>query len=239
MLLHLSQHADRYWKPAELKAAIPLELEVSEIHRQLKILVASDLIDRGTADVDFRGLQDGTLNLIVRNRFEEELYDVKPNLTQEFQDKIEELTKKTRFLQGSLNYYAELYAEYLLATAFRSHPRLVLTDYFPDASETSELNFSRVKERVPIQREDGKILNIDVVAESACGRTVLVEVKKRQIKTGLKMVEDFQEKVEIYGKLFPAQPILSAFLSLGDFTQEAKTYCETHGIATASQLAGF
>ncbi|RKZ39349.1 MAG: hypothetical protein DRR16_17675 [Candidatus Parabeggiatoa sp. nov. 3] len=201
--------------------------------------MASDLIDRGTADVDFRGLQDGTLNLIVRHRFEKEFYKVVPNMTQEFQDKIEELTKKTHSLQGSLNYYAGLYAEYLLATAFRAHPRLMLTDYFPDASETSELNLSQVLVRVPIQREDGKILNLDVVAESACGRTVLVEVKKRQIKTGLKMVEDFQEKVDIYGKLFPAQPILSAFLSLGDFTQEAKTYCETHGIATASQLAGF
>ncbi len=239
MLLYLSQHAERYWKPAELKEAIPLDLEISEIHHQLKILVVSDLINRGASDIEFRGLQDGTLNLIVRNRFEEELYDVKPNLTQEFQEKIEALTQKTRSLQGSLNYYAGLYAEYLLATAFRSHPRLVLTQFFPDASETSELNLSNVKERVPIQRDDGKILNLDVVAESACGRTVLVEVKKRQTKTGLKMVEDFQEKVEIYAKRFPEQQLLSAFLSLGDFTEEAKTYCEAHGIATASQLAGF
>jgi predicted RecB family endonuclease len=41
------------------------------------------------------------------------------------------------------------------------------------------LNIQKVKERVIIQREDGKTMEIDIVAESSCGRVVLVEVKKK------------------------------------------------------------
>jgi len=49
---------------------------------------------------------------------------------------------------------------------------------------------------------------IDIVAESKCGRVVLVEVKKTPAKTGLNTVEDFQEKVEAYRRLFPEKTIL-------------------------------
>jgi hypothetical protein len=55
---------------------------------------------------------------------------------------------------------------------------------------------------------------------ASCGRVVLVEVKKTQAKTGLTIVEDFPEKVEVYGKQFPEQKILPAFL--GGFTGDAQ-----------------
>ncbi len=51
-------------------------------------------------------------------------------------------------------------------------------------------------------------MEIDIVAESKCGRVVLVEVKKTPAKTGLNTVEDFQEKVEAYRRLFPEKTIL-------------------------------
>jgi hypothetical protein len=68
---------------------------------------------------------------------------------------------------------------------------------------------------------------------------VLVEVRKTQTKMGLKVVSDFQEKVEVYAQTFSIPLILPAFLSLGGFTEEAWQFCQTQGIATACQIEQF
>jgi hypothetical protein len=115
LLLHLSKHADRYWTPQELKEALALDLEVNEIQRKLVILSEADVIDRGVADIQFRGLQDGTLNLILRNRFEEEINQFAPDLKQDFRQQIQRLTTEKRQLQGMLNHLSGLLAERLLA----------------------------------------------------------------------------------------------------------------------------
>jgi hypothetical protein len=79
-------------------------------------------------------------------------------------------------------------------------------------------------------------MEIDVVAESSCGRVVLVEVKKTQTKTGLTLVEDFYEKVAVYGEQFPDRKVLPAFLSLGGFTGDALPFCQGHGIGWAEKI---
>jgi hypothetical protein len=89
---------------------------------------------------------------------------------------------------------------------------------------------------VIFQRDDGKGMELDVVAESKCGRVVLIEIRKTQKKMGLKAVTDFQEKVEVYSKILATCLILPAFLSLGGFTGEALEFCQTHGIGTANQI---
>jgi hypothetical protein len=112
-------------------------------------------------------------------------------------------------------------------------------------TDNTRLNIINVKERVKIQRDDGKEMELDIVALSKrsngacdvqCGRAILVEVKKTEEKTSLNIVEDFQEKVEVYRKQFPEQIILPACLSLGDFRTDAARFCETHGIATATEI---
>jgi hypothetical protein len=131
LLLHLSKHADRYWTPRDLKEALSLELDHNQIQEKLLILSEADLIEQGVADIDFRGLQDGTLNLILRNRFEKEIQESgAPNLKQEFHKKIEALTTKNQQLQGQLNNMSGKMAEFMLATAFRSRKRFVLTEFF-------------------------------------------------------------------------------------------------------------
>ncbi|MCP4348207.1 MAG: hypothetical protein GY795_22120, partial [Desulfobacterales bacterium] len=66
MLLHLSRHTDTEWTPRELKDKLELEIDENEIQEKLEIMVKADVIKKGTADIDYRGLQDGTLNLILR-----------------------------------------------------------------------------------------------------------------------------------------------------------------------------
>ncbi|TGO02471.1 hypothetical protein PN36_24370, partial [Candidatus Thiomargarita nelsonii] len=236
MLLHLSKYTERDWTPQELKEELQLDIDINEIQKKLVILSEADVIERGIADIDFRGLRDGTLNLILRNRFEKEIEGSAPELKQDFRDKIAVLKAKEQKLQGKLNQLSGKMAEHLLAIAFRRHRYFKLSDFFQDVLDMARLNIVEVRERVIIQRDDGKNMELDVVAKSKCGRVILVEVKNTTDKIGLNLVETFQEKVEVYGKLFPDKKILPAFLSLAGFHTDAIKYCQVQGIGTADEI---
>ncbi len=236
ILLHLSKHNNRDWTPKELKQALQLDINLNEIHRRLRLLVESDVIQEGASDIDYRGLQDGALYLILRHRFEKEISTFAPDLKQDFRQEIEVLKADKQRLQGMLNNIVGKFAEYQLATEFRTRKRFRLSAYFTGVKDDSQLNVIEVKQRVALQRADGKGLEIDVLAESSDGRVVLVEVKKRQIKMGLKAVEDFQEKVKAYAGQFPDKTVLAAYLSLGGFTDEARQFCREQGIGMVEQI---
>ena len=236
LLLYLNKHSDRYWTQQQLKKELSLDLEVNDIQKELVILSKIDVVERGTSFIQFRGLQDGTLNLVLRNCFEEEIEGFVPDFPKEFSQAIEKLNTENRSLRGKLSYYIGIVGEHLLATAFRNRKRFRLSDFFEHVADRTELNITLVRERFLLQREDGKGMEIDIVAESDCGRRVLVEVKKKKVKTSLKEVADFWEKVEAYQRLFPIRKILPAFLSVGDFTEEAQQFCEARGIGVAIEL---
>ncbi|WP_069473721.1 hypothetical protein [Candidatus Marithrix sp. Canyon 246] len=233
ILLFLSKNNEKYFTPTDLKEKLGLDLEINEIHKQLIVLKEADLITRAVSNIHFRGLQDGTLNLILRKSFEEEIKEFAPDFKQEFADQIAELKKENKQLQGKLNSLSGKIAENMLATALRNKKRFSLSKFFKNVKDNTVLNIQKVKERVHIQREDGKNMELDIVAQSSCDRVVLVEVKKTQTKTGLNKVEDFQEKVEVYKTNFPDTIVLAAYLSLGGFTEEAGDFCLRHGIAVA------
>ncbi len=237
LLLFLSKHSEHDWKTAELKEKLQLPLSLDEIKDKLILLFKADLIRRSMSEVRFQGLSDGTLNLIIRNHFEEEIKGFIPDIKQEFFVQVQALTLKTQRLQGQLSSVSGKMAEHQLAMAFRSRKRFALSLFFQNVVDTTVLNITSVKERVLIQRHDGKNMEIDIVATFSCGRVVLVEVKKTQAKTGLKKVEDFQEKVLVYQETHPDKKVLPAFLSLGGFTeQEALPFCFAQGIATATRI---
>ncbi|MCP4353712.1 MAG: hypothetical protein GY795_50335 [Desulfobacterales bacterium] len=239
MLLHLSKHSDRYWTHKDIKRELELDLDLDEIKKKLLLLVEADVIEWGRSDIDFRGLQDGTLNLILRSRFEKEINGFAPDLKQEAHKKIRELEKENKSLRGMLNNLSGQFAEYQLATAFRTKKRFALSEYFSGVLDTARLNIISVKQRVLIQRENGKNMELDIVAESGCGRVVVAEVKKWKTKIGKNIVEDFWEKADLYSKQFPDKTILPAFLSLGGFTEEAMQVCEKRGIGTAECIEHF
>ncbi|SLM30072.1 conserved hypothetical protein [Desulfamplus magnetovallimortis] len=242
ILLHMSKHADRYWTPKELKETLKLDIAPNEIQEKLRTLVKADLLTEGISDIDFRGLQDGTLYLILRNRFEKEIINFEPDLKKDFHKELDELQMDKKALQGKLNNLVGKFAEYQLATDFRSRKRFPLSIYFEgvaDKDQNVELNIIDVRQRVKFHRQDGKEMEIDVLAESACGRFVLVEVKKTKEKIGVKVVQDFQEKVDVYVRQFPDKIILPAFLSTGGFTEDALTFCMDNHIGTAEGIAWF
>jgi len=152
---------------------------------------------------------------------------------------IAELETQKRSLQGMLNNLVGKFAEHQLANEFRSRKRFTLSAFFQGVQDESKLNVVDVWERVSLQRDNGKRMEIDVLAESSCGRVVLVEVKKTKTKTRLKAVEGFDEKVIVYARQFPDKTILPAFLSLGGFTRQAMRSCREQNIGTAERIAYF
>ncbi|MDM8525282.1 hypothetical protein QUF80_18075 [Desulfococcaceae bacterium HSG8] len=239
MLLHLSKHSDRYWTHQDIKDELQMDLDLDEIREKLILLVEADVIEWGSSDIRFRGLRDGTLSLVLRNRFEEEINGFAPDLRQEAHKQIRELKREKKRLQGMLNNLSGKFAEYQLATAFRSKKWFALSDYFAGAGDMARLNITCVRQRVPLQRENGKNMELDVVAESECGRVIVVEVKKQKTRVGRSAVEDFAEKVEVYARSVSGKKILPAFLSLGGFAGDAMRLCEKHGIRTAERIAHF
>jgi len=114
----------------------------------------------------------------------------------------------------------------------------VIPFYF-EIKESKILNIIEVKQRICLQRENDKRMELDVVAESDCGRMVVVEVKKRKTPVGKNVVEDFVDKLAVYAKQIPDNTILPVFLALGGFRKDARQLCEKHGIGTAERIAYF
>ena len=241
LLLHLSKHHERYWTPRQLKAELQLQEDEKTIHSKLIAMVKGDLIEWGTSDISFRGLQDGTLNLILRHRFEEEIaeHQTPPDLRTDFREQLASLQKENNSLRGKLSQVIGVMAEYQLANTLRSRKRFRLSDFFAGAVDETKLNMTNVRTRVIIQREDGKTMELDIVAESSDGRVLLIEVRKRQIKSNRQDIEDFREKTAVYQLHNPSLQVLAGFISLGGFTEEARLMCEQSGIGWADSFSYF
>jgi hypothetical protein len=186
-------------------------------------------------------LQDGTLNLILRHRFEKEIAEDQdtPDLRIGFREQIAALQKENNSLRGKLNQVIGVMAEYQFANTLRSRKRFQWADFFAGATDDTELNITGIRTRVVIQRDDGKTMEIDIVAESNEGRVLLVEVRKRQKTSNRVDVEDFQEKIAVYQAQNSEKIVLAGFLSLGGFTKEAQQLCEQLGIGWAETLSYF
>ncbi|MEZ4866266.1 MAG: restriction endonuclease [Caldilineaceae bacterium] len=236
LLLYLSKNADRYWTPRELKQLLALDLSEAEIQQRLVTLTESDLLARGSADIDFRGLQDGTLNLILRSRFEKEIAGYEPDLKEEFSAQIAALQQENRRLRGRLSHLSGKVTEHLLAAELRSKKRIRLSTYFEDVAEDAPLNLVDVRERFFFQRRDGKNGELDLHALTTDARVLLVEVKQQQKKMGVAEVEEFLHKITAYTESFPDRVVIAAFLSLGGFTEEARQFCRAQQIAVAERL---
>lgn len=242
ILLHLSKHNDREWTHLELKETLKLDLAPQDILKRLIDLSKADLIESCLSDIAFQGLQDGTLYLILRKRFGQEIASFSADLQDDFQEQYNQLKKENRSLRGKLNYLAGKMAEELFATELRTRKRFVISVYFTGLDHlgevaTKSLNLVDVRSRFLVQRDDEKNMEIDVIARSEDRRTLLIEIKNRQEASTLTMVEDFWEKIKVYRQHHPTEPLLPGFLSFGGFNEEALQFCEAKGIGTATEIA--
>ena len=210
-------------------------------------LFKADLLEEGDSDIEFKGLQDGTLYLILQNRFGAEISTFTGDLRTDLAEKHDRLVAKLKSLQGKVNYLTGKVAEEMLATEFRNKKQILLSSYFSygkieNERETLPLQLSTVKTRFFIQADEehptpGKNLEFDVVAETESGQSLLVEMRKTQEKMGIKTVKFFWEKVLCFSRLHPNQEVFAAFFSAGSFTPEAQRFCEKQRIGTSTELS--
>ncbi|MCP4107999.1 MAG: restriction endonuclease, partial [Desulfobacteraceae bacterium] len=128
------------------------------------------------------------------------------------------------------------FAEYQLATDMRTRKRFSLSAYFSGVSDRTKLNITDIRLNVGFQRPDGKSMEMDVLAESDCGRIVAIEVKKWKKPVGVQAVRDFTEKVHIYANLYPGKKIIPAFLSVAGFSSPARKLCKEKNIGVAERI---
>jgi hypothetical protein len=107
--------------------------------------------------------------------------------------------------------------------------------YFSDIKERKTLNIIDVKLHVKFQRDDGKEMEIDIMAMSDCNRAVLIEVKKWKNKVGVQVIRDFIEKINVYKKQ-SKKIIISAILAAGGFSVQAKKLCQEKKVGMADRM---
>ena len=237
ILLHLSKHVSQDWTPLKIKNTLKLNLSEKEIRDKLEIMVKADVIAKPGSDIDYQGLQDGTLNLILRHRFEKEISSFAPDLKKEFNEQLNELKKERNSLRGRLNNLIGKFAEFQLMTELRTKKRFVLLQYFEGVQDRTRLNIINTRLRYKFQRMDGKEMEIDVLAESQCKRVILAEVKKTRNKSGLPLMRAFHEKILVFANQHPHQKVLPVFLSVGGFTKGARKFAKEKNIGTAESIA--
>jgi len=239
LMLFLNKHNHCYWRPRELKDELKLDLSEDEIFKRLEILVASDVIDQGKADIDFIGLKDGTLKRVLRSRFEKEIDGVQPNFRGEFEELLAQERKTANHWRGVACDYKGRLAERTLAFEFRMQQMvgqpLLLADYFEGMDHAGPLKIVRVKERVLHQHLNGENCEIDLLVQCDGDQVVMIEVRDREQRTGVAAVTKLQANAQDYGTQHEVE-VLAAYLSLSGFTDEAKGYCGEWGIGMAERV---
>ncbi len=237
ILLFLSQNANQFWTHLEIKETLQLDLDPKDLLRKLNHLALSDLITQGVSDIEFKGLNDGTLFLVLTHRFKQEVAEFQIDQQADFRRQLEDVKRRNAQLQGKLNQISGKIAEDLLASELRTQKRIHLSDFFDGVpQDDTRWNLISVNSRHLQKRKDGKRFEIDVWAKSDDHQLLCVEVKKTEAAIGKTVVTNFMEKLKWIQEDHPDHTVVGAFLSLGGFTEEAQTLCTEHQIGTATRL---
>jgi hypothetical protein len=103
ILLFLSRERHKEVTRTEISDFLGGKLENGPLEEKLRTLEYGGLLTRGTNDFRFSGIPDDILDLIFRERYQEEIDNVKPDVNHELSTKIKSLEKDNKFMQGALN----------------------------------------------------------------------------------------------------------------------------------------
>jgi len=103
ILLFLSRERHKECTRIEIDNHLNGELSDRELEHRLRTLVYGDLITKGSNDFRHSGIPDDILDLIFRDRYEEEIYRTRPDIPSELAARINKLEDHNKSLQGALN----------------------------------------------------------------------------------------------------------------------------------------
>jgi hypothetical protein len=99
IVLHLSKYRDREWTRAELREALNLEMEESDLEKKLKALVKTDIINQGASNNRYRGVNDNIFDKVFRGVYEEDIRDFDPKMIrQEYSHELKKEKKRYKQL---------------------------------------------------------------------------------------------------------------------------------------------
>jgi hypothetical protein len=238
IVLHLSKHRDRELTRKELLEDLNLDMSDGELEKKLKALVKVDIINQGTSNFRYRGVNDNIFDKVFRGVYEEEIrkFDAKV-IRKEYRDELKKEKERYNRLLGKYNYRKGYFAEYLLLDQLRLHARenndllKSITRYLP--VDFDFCDYSRVW-KYHSSPEYARVFSVDIFALSANpgDYSIIGEVKSRDQK---KFSKDeairFLDKYTEIKRIENLDRVIGFIFSCSGFTKETENYCREKGIA--------
>ncbi len=236
ILLFLTRNPGKVYTAEMVRSALNLEIDVTEVEKRLIKLRRASML-RSRFSNEFIGLEDGTFFLLLQRWLRNELAELDPEADQGIDYLVNKLTGEKRALQNQLNQVSGRLAEAQLEIDMRVRGTFRPSVYFKDLPEDPELETGELFPRFMVQGPDGKKGEIDLRVDAESGSlTLLVEVKKTKDPSGESVIRKLASRAELFAKRHPERKVLSAVLSLGGFTEEARDLCQKLKIGTATSI---
>jgi len=261
ILLFLSRERHKECTRDEISDHLNGALSDRELEHRLRTLVYGDLITKGSNDFRYSGIPDDILDLIFRDRYEEEIYRTRPDITSELAARINKLEDHNKSLQGALNELKGRMLEFVVhrelnrirkkgATLQNLKQRLrpFLTPQIAEfatemASFLKQSKFDTVWRSYYIRLPDTGVRELDVVAEGADSESywaLIAEIKNRdeQYPPTMNETKAFITKTGLFKQQIMQENkkilfICPVYISANGFDALVEKFLHENGILTA------
>lgn len=241
IVLYLCKHKDREVTRKELLDALQLDMTDSELEKKLKALVKADIINQGSTNFDYRGVQDNIFDKVFRGVYQKEIEHFEVGqLKKEYREAFEELKKQYHQLQGKYNYQKGYFAEYVILDQLMYHARekndqlKSVTRNLPPGFDFCEYENAWTY-HVAVEFSRGLSVDILARAKSPGDYSIIGEVKNRDTKKfSLDEAAGFLEKFNHIKQKENLDHVIGFIFSRKGFTKEAESYLREQGIAASS-----
>lgn len=248
IVLYLCKHRDREVTRQEISDQLQLDMTDAELEKKLKALVMADIIQQGSSNFDYRGVQDNIFDKVFRGVYQKEIEFYQPGketfdpeqIKNEYREAFEKLKKQYHRLQGKYNYQKGYFAEYLILDQLKYHAqsksallKSITHNLPPDFDFCEYENVWTYRAAL----EHAKGLSVDILAraKSPGGYSIIGEVKNRDTRTFSKdEAVAFLEKFNTIKEKESLNPAAGFIFSRKGFTKEAETYLQENAIAYTS-----
>jgi len=262
VLLYLSKERYKECTRTEIREHIGWPPEKDrELEKKLRTLEYGGLVTRSSSDFHYQGIPDDILDLIFRERYQYEIENVTPDMSDELAGKIKTLEQDKKSLAGMLN---ELKGRMLELAVWRELNRCrkekkVIKNFagrmrkISEGSQADKMRelaelcgksrFRTVWMNYYIQLPDTPLFEVDVLAQGEDGEAcwaLVFETKNRQAENPPTIDEAriFAEKAGRINQLLAQKGkkirfVCPVYFSAKGFEKEVETWLHSKGILTA------
>jgi len=105
IVLHLSKHRHREFTRQELLEGLKLEMPDKELEKKLKALVKADIVNQGTSNYRYRGVNDSIFDKVFRGVYQEEIREFDASMIKkEYSEELRKMETQYKKLLGKYHY---------------------------------------------------------------------------------------------------------------------------------------